>query len=96
MFTVNFPSKTGNEHVGYITAVETESFITSKTKIYVKTDLSSSQEDTYCINPDNKDLINKAKSLATNKSNVVIQYDEITNDNPFKCGGDTVTNIILK
>lgn len=97
MFTVNFPTKKNNEHVGFITAVEEDSVLGSTmAKVYVKTDLSSSQEDTYCINGSDADLKQKARDYASEKKNVIIKYDSYFNENPWRCSGDTITGLNLK
>ena len=40
---------TNGEHTGYITAVEQNGIIFKTYRVYLKTDLQSSQEDAYCV-----------------------------------------------
>ena len=58
------------DHVGYITAVDQGVFCT---KVYVKTDLSSSQEDIYEV-ANNSAAMSLLKEARDNKSNVKLTY----------------------
>jgi hypothetical protein len=61
------------EHVGYITAVDRGLFCT---KVYVKTDLASSQEDVYSVS-NSEDLVEELKEARDQKSNVKLTYREL-------------------
>jgi hypothetical protein len=84
------------QHVGYITAVDsTTSFGQHGTKIYFKTDLISAQEDKYCIDNSQTDLINQTREAQTKKLNVVIDYRNYTMTGWGACDGDVINNITV-
>jgi hypothetical protein len=62
------------EHSGYITAIDQNGYIFRNYDVYFKTDNSSSQEDMYCINRDNRGLIEKAKEANKSRKQVTIRY----------------------
>jgi len=59
-------------HTGFITAVERNGIIWKTYTAYIKTDVSSSQEDLYCV-IDTK-VIEQLKEKAKNKEKVTIEY----------------------
>lgn len=59
------------EHVGYVTAVEQGGFGNNYTA-YIKTELESSQEDTYCVK--DLDVVQELRDKARSKENVIIHY----------------------
>lgn len=86
------------EHIGYVTAVEqnTTPFLAyqnNTTTVYVKTDLTTTQEDEYCIPSNNQDLINQFRDFAKRKVNVIITYDNIQFNKVGECQEDTVTKV---
>jgi hypothetical protein len=62
------------EHTGYITAVETNGLIWKTDSVYVKSELSSSQEDRYCII--DKEISTKLKQKAVDKEKVTLIYND--------------------
>lgn len=61
------------EHTGFITAVSQEGLIFQNYRIYFKTDMSSSQEDVYCLHRDNIEFANKLKQASKEKKMVTIK-----------------------
>lgn len=59
-------------HTGYITAVETNGIIFKTVSVYVKSDVSSSQEDIYCLI--DKSLIDILKQKEESKEKVTVYY----------------------
>lgn len=65
--------ETGNgNHSGYITAVQKQGLIFKTWRAYVKTDLSSSQEDIYCV--ESQETAKKLEVMAENKEKGTFQY----------------------
>lgn len=83
------------EHTGYVTAVGDNSGLLPDrtTTVYVKTELSSSQEDTYCVQDSEVELISKLKEAARAKTNIIIQYKAYSFTGLFNCEGDRITDI---
>lgn len=75
------------EHTGYITAVERNGLIWEKGYAYVKTDLSSSQEDVYCVEDDS--VYEKLKDASRNKQRVTVTYKSEAFVAPWRCERDT-------
>lgn len=64
---------TGNgSHTGYITAVEKTGVIWKTGRAYVKTDLSSSQEDLYCVT--DEDVYKTLEQKSANKEKVTLHH----------------------
>lgn len=63
---------TGGEHVGYITASETNGIFFKGDVVYVKTDLQTSQEDDYCVA--DKTTFQGLKDANVSSSKVKIVY----------------------
>jgi len=63
---------TKGEHTGFVTAVERNGVFFKTGTAYVKTDLSSSQEDKYCVA--DSAVYNKLVELSKNHSRAVLQY----------------------
>lgn len=89
IFILFLPELTGPHFVngsgsqsGYITAVEDKY---SSVRVYIKTDLSSSQEDTYCVNDDA--LKQKLREASENKTRVTINYKSYFFGGTFSCAG---------
>lgn len=61
------------EHTGFVTAVDTNGLIWKTTSIYFKTDLSSSQEDRYCVLA-TPEVVERLRQSATQKERITIQY----------------------
>ncbi len=84
----------GGTHTGYITAVEQNGLIWKNYHVYVKTDRTSSQEDSYCVLADERELAEQLRAFQKNKQNVTITYD--TDDYFFslgRCSGDRITKV---
>lgn len=62
------------EHTGYVTAVEKTGLIFKTYTAYVKSDVSSSQEDLYCVI--GEDVVNKLKENSENKTKTTLKYIE--------------------
>lgn len=60
------------EHTGYITSVERTGLFYKTFKIHLKTDLQSSQEDTYCV-VDPK-IYSQLEQFSEQKTSVTISY----------------------
>ncbi len=71
IFGIHYETGSGN-HSGYITAVQKQGLIFKTWRAYVKTDLSSSQEDTYCV--ENEETAKKLEVMAENKEKGTFQY----------------------
>jgi hypothetical protein len=83
------------EHKGYITAVDTyENFMSRITVVYFKTDLQSSQEDSYCINNASIDIIGKAKKALSEKKNVILKYEDVWFAGWMNCSGDVIRDVV--
>lgn len=61
-------------HTGYVTAVDKKGIVIKNYRVYFKTDLSSSQEDMYCIPRDNILLANSAMESQKEREQVTIRY----------------------
>jgi len=59
------------EHTGYITAVETNGLIWKTDSVYIKSELSSSQEDRYCIIDEKITETLKQKAISGEKVTLV-------------------------
>jgi hypothetical protein len=73
---VNVPNG-GGQYIGYVVAVEQSGAIFKGYKLYIKTDLASSNEDQACINRDDSVLIERLKTAQANKENVVLEYESV-------------------
>lgn len=84
---------TDAEHTGYVTAVEKNGLIWKTGRAYIKTELSSSQEDFYCV--DDEDLYDKLKEKAASKENITVIYKSEVITSFTRCGSeaDIITGI---
>jgi hypothetical protein len=85
IFGIHYETGRGN-HSGYITAVQKQGLIFKTWRAYVKTDLSSSQEDTYCV--DNEETAKKLESMAENKEKGTFQYKKYLFAGMTLCEGE--------
>jgi hypothetical protein len=76
---------------GYITAVEKSGLVFPTYSAYIKTDLSSSQEDKYCV--DNDDLAPLLEKVQEGKIRVTIKYHEEFMIGPWRCGPQDIAII---
>lgn len=84
----------GGQHKGYVTAVDcTQGGLFSKyCTIYFKTDLATTQEDTYYTEL-NDPILDKLRQAQLDKANVVLGYDQIINRGVSKPGGDYIKEV---
>lgn len=83
---VNVKSSDG-QYKGYVLAVEHNGAIFKGYTAYLKTDLTSSDQDVACINRDDKELIEKLKSVQENKESVVLEYESVWQYKIGECPG---------
>lgn len=92
----NRVTRDNGEHTGYVTAIENERGIVlpnNRTVVYVKTELSSSQEDVYCIQDSETELIASLKEASKEKKNVTIKFSGIVWTGWFNCSGDRIIGV---
>lgn len=65
------------QYVGYVTAVEQTGAMFVGYNVYLKTDLTSSNEDVACIERTDADLIERLKEIQKNKESVVLEYEGV-------------------
>lgn len=82
------------QHTGYVTAVETYGIIWKTSRVYVKTDTQSSQEDTYCVQ-DSK-LIEELKKVQESKEKVTLEFSSPLVMPKWKCGNESSVIINVK
>lgn len=73
------------EHTGYVTAVERGGLIFKTSRVYIKTDTQSSQEDIYCVT--NEDVYVDLKNLSEKKAHVTVSYFEWLVSGMASCNG---------
>ena len=74
VYLLGFHFETGRgEHVGYITSVQKQGIFFKTPRAYVKTDISSSQEDEYCVVNDDI-VLDDLRTFAESKQRVKIRY----------------------
>lgn len=79
------------KHSGQITAVQKEGLIWQTWDVYVKTDISSSQEDKYCV--EDESLIPQLYTLSENRTKITLLYRGEFYTAPWRCS-DTRAGII--
>ena len=92
----NRVTRDNGEHTGYVTAIENERGIllpNNRTVVYVKTELSSSQEDVYCVQDSETELITSLKEASKEKKNVSIKFGGIVWTGWFNCSGDRIIGV---
>ena len=82
---LHYETSSGN-HSGYITAVQNQGLIFKTWRAYVKTDLSSSQEDIYCV--ENEETAKKLEVMAENKEKGTFQYKQYFSAGITLCDGE--------
>ncbi len=82
------------EHTGIITATEVSNafFLFPNKVVYIKTDLQSSQEESYCV--DNEDIFLQLRALQKEKKTVTISYENSFWMPPWKCSRQSVIKSI--
>ena len=71
------------KHSGQITAIEKSGLIWKTYTVYVKTDISSSQEDVYCV--EDLSLIPELEKLSGDRQKVTIIYRDEFFKAPWRC-----------
>lgn len=71
------------EHTWQVTAIERSWIFRKTTDVYFKTDISSSQEDIYCV--ENDDVEKLLREYSKSKSNVTIKYHQERITAPTRC-----------
>lgn len=82
------------EHTGYITAVEKNGLIWKTGRAYIKTELSSSQEDAYCV--EDKALYDQLKEKSENKDSVTVVYKSELIVAPWRCDKESAIITAIK
>ena len=82
---LHYETSSGN-HSGYITAVQKQGLIFKTWRAYVKTDLSSSQEDRYCV--ENEETAKKLEVMAENNEKGTFQYKQYFSPGITLCSGE--------
>lgn len=77
IFTGVYVKNNEGQYKGYITAVERNGAVFVGYNAFLKTDLTSSNEDMACIDRGNKQLIERLKTAQENKENIVVEYEGV-------------------
>jgi len=64
-------------HTGYVTAVDQRGYIWKNYDVYFKTDVSSSQEDIYCVHRSDQELVDVLRGFAMTGKTVTILYQGV-------------------
>jgi hypothetical protein len=83
---------TNGSHVGIVTAVEKSGVIWKTWDVYVKTDATSSQEDTYCVEDD--DVISTIRAANLTRKKVELIYHDEFFIAPWRCGSSPIIDSI--
>ncbi len=75
-------------HNGQVTAVERNGVIWKTWDVYIKSDISSSQEDKYCV--EDTTLIPQLDALSKDRTKVTVLYRDELVVAPWRCGNDEV------
>ena len=90
LFTVSLTGlhyQTGQgEHTGFVTAVEKEGVIWKTGTAYFKTDVSSSQEDKYCVIDDS--VYARLEQASQHKEKITIQHKSYFATSVNECGDE--------
>lgn len=90
---IHYSTTRGGEHTGFVTAIQRSGVIVSNYRVYFKTDNSSSQEDTYCVNRENKDLADKLRVANEKSEKITIQYEGVRAFGLGPCEGEEIIGI---
>lgn len=74
------------EHTGYITAVEKSGVFWKTGTAYIKTDVSSSQEDRYCIS--DPAVYSRLEELSRSQARITVRYVEYLIKGFTVCNGE--------
>ena len=81
------------EHSGYITAVDQRGYIFRNYDVFFKTDNSSSQEDTYCVDRNDKELVKQAQEANKTRKQVTVHYHGVRGIGFDLCYGSQIDSI---
>ena len=86
LFGIHMMTGTGS-HVGYVTATEKGGIFFVTSTAYIKTDVQSSQEDSYCVMDDGvfKDL----QQASVKKEKVEVKYHSFLFSGISNCNGES-------
>ena len=70
-------------HSGQITAIEQNGLIWKTWSVYVKSDISASQEDIYCV--EDLNVVKKLQSASANREKVTLIYHDELIVAPWRC-----------
>lgn len=79
-------------HSGQITAIEKNGLIWKTGTVYVKSDISSSQEDRYCV--EDESLIPLLNNLSQTRERVTLLYRDEFYKAPWRCSLSDTAGII--
>jgi len=74
------------EHTGFVTSVERTGLIWKTGKAYIKTDVSSSQEDTYCVM--DQEVYAQLEQAAKDRKKVTIKFLDYLTKGFRNCDGE--------
>ena len=74
------------EHMVQATAIETQGILFKTSSVYVKTDISSSQEDKYCV--ENSVVMKKLEGLAKTRQKFTLNFHTEFFVPPWRCSVD--------
>lgn len=83
------------QHTGYITAVDQEGLLFKNYDVWIKTELSSSQEDQYCISRFDSELADKIKEASEKRQRVTIKYTNYVTMRPDYCQAEYINSFEL-
>ena len=88
-------SSVGNgQHTGYVTAVDYRGYFFPNYEVYFKTDVSSSQEDVYCVSRDDKAIADTLKKAAQTKERITISYYGVKAFGIGICYGTRINEVV--
>lgn len=93
VFGVRFSNQGLGNHSGFVTAVDQTGYIFLNYDVYFKTDNSSSQEDTYCVDRHNKPLIDQLKKYNLDRTLVQIEYKGVRGIGFGLCSGEEILSV---
>jgi len=85
------------EHSGQVTAIEKEGIIWKTWTVYVKSDVTASEEDTYCV--EDPALVGQLVSASELRNKITVHYRDELIVAPWRCGiynGGIITGIEVK
>ncbi len=75
------------QHTGYVTAVQRQGIFFKTWRAYIKTDVSSSQEDSYCIVDEN--VVKQLQTAAETKELITVTYFDWLFTGLANCEGES-------